>query len=241
MSADHRMLPGACKGATGASRSWVMPRSPAGQRARPGLSAHTARMPSSFRDNQPRRGQTDVYWRRRVIALAAGIVLVGLVAWTVNGTLGGGSARQSANVAHVSGQHAASPTPAGGTLGAARTGSSAPQLTATPMPTASAHTKHWAGQASGTHRPGGGRHPARSARAVQTCAQAGIVLSVFTSRYSYPAHSTPQFRVDVVSTAPRTCSVNLATRHLHVLITSGRTGCGTLPAARGRPARGSPS
>jgi hypothetical protein len=178
-------------------------------------------MPGSFRDNQPRRGQTDVYWRRRVIALAAGIVLAGLVAWTVNGTLDGGSARQSANVAHVTGQHAASPTPAGGTLGAAGTGSSAPQLTATPRPTASAHTKHRAGQASGKHRPGGGRPPARPAGAVQACAQADIVLSVFTSRHSYPAHSTPRFQVDVVSTAPRTCSVNLATRHLRVLITSG--------------------
>lgn len=178
-------------------------------------------MPGSFRDNQPRRGQTDVYWRRRVIVLAAGIVLVGLVVWTVNGTLGGGSARQSATVAHITGQHAASPTPAGGTRGAAGTGSSAPRLTATPMPTASAHTKHRAGQASGKHRPGGGRHPARSAGAVQACPQAGIVLSLFTSQHGYPAPSAPRFQVNVVSTTPTTCSVNLATRHLHVLIKSG--------------------
>jgi hypothetical protein len=178
-------------------------------------------MPGSFRDNQPRRGQTDVYWRRRVIALAAGIVLIGLVVWTLNGTLGGGSARPSADVAHVAGQHAASPAPAGGALGAAGTRSSAPRLTATPTPPASAHTKHRAGQASSKHRPGGDRHPARTAGAVQTCPQAGIVLSVFTSRHSYPAHSTPRFQVDVVSTAPKTCSVNLATRHLHVLIKSG--------------------
>jgi hypothetical protein len=170
-------------------------------------------MPGSFRDNQPRRGQTDVYWRRRVIALAAGIVLIGLVVWTLNGTLGGGSARPSANVAHVAGQHAASPTPAG-------TGSSAPQLRVS-TPPASARTKHRAGQASSKHRPGGHRHPARSAGAIQACPQAGIVLSVFTSRHSYPAPSTPRFQVDVVSTAPKTCSVNLATRHLHVLIKSG--------------------
>ena len=47
---------------------------------------------------QYRPGRGDVYWRRRVIALAGGIAVLGLVVWTVNGTLGGSGTSQSANV-----------------------------------------------------------------------------------------------------------------------------------------------
>ena len=65
---------------------------PASRRCLPVRPAHTARMSGITPGNQQSPGQSDVYWRRRVIALAAGIAVVGLVAWTVNGALGGGAA-----------------------------------------------------------------------------------------------------------------------------------------------------
>ena len=69
---------------------------PAGRRAWPVHPGNTANMPRQYR---PRPG--DVYWRRRVIALAAGIAVLGVIVWTVNGTLGSGGASPSANVSSV--------------------------------------------------------------------------------------------------------------------------------------------
>jgi hypothetical protein len=47
------------------------------------------------------------------------------------------------------------------------------------------------------------------------------VLSLFAAKYSYPAHALPQFEVDVVSTAPRACTFDLAARNVQLLVRSG--------------------
>ncbi len=59
-------------------------------RGRRGMATHTARMPHGSADQRKSAGQVNIYWRRRVIALVAGLGMLALVTWTVNGALGGG-------------------------------------------------------------------------------------------------------------------------------------------------------
>jgi hypothetical protein len=47
------------------------------------------------------------------------------------------------------------------------------------------------------------------------------VLSLFAAQYSYPAHELPQFEVNVVSTAPRACTFDLAARNVQLLVRAG--------------------
>ncbi len=158
-------------------------------------------------------GQNGVYWRRRAIALGAGIVLVGLVAWSVNGALSGGPATPSAQISRVTASHRGPP---------AGSGSPAPR-TAAPSPSAAATTGHPASRRSGGGHPGkggaaGGGRPAGQAGA---CPQNDIVLSLFAPQYNYPAHESPQFQVDVVSIAPVPCTFALGAGHVQLLVKSG--------------------
>jgi hypothetical protein len=180
-------------------------------------------------------GQSDVYWRRRVIALAVAIGVLALIAWTVNGTLGGaGNARTAADTTPA-GQHARRGiAPAAATSPAVSPSTAAPTAAgaATPRPTASAHGQHGQakhgqakhGQAKhgqarpGRHRAGPGT--AASGRAA-ACPRGSVVLSLFTAKYRYPAHQAPRFQLDVVSTAPRPCSFDLGARHVQLVIKAG--------------------
>jgi hypothetical protein len=168
--------------------------------------------------DQPKTpGQVNVYWRRRVIALAAGLGMLALVTWTVNGALTGGP-RQATDLSQTTSQHTgrpstppATPSPAASPGG---TASAAPSPTVTPTPSSSA-TGHAAAK----------RHPAGRARktaagATAACPHADLVLSLTSARYSYPAHAQPEFGVDVVSTASGRCSADIGASHLHVVIRS---------------------
>jgi hypothetical protein len=171
-------------------------------------------------------GQSDVYWRRRVIALAAAIGVLALIAWTVNGTLGGaGNAQTAADTTHT-GQHRA----AAATSPAASPTTAAPAAAtpATPRPTASAggqhgpaghgparHGRHQAGRGAGANG-GAGAHGHAAA-----CPRGSVVLSLFTTRYRYLAHQTPRFQLDVVSTAARPCSFDLGAKHVRLVIKAG--------------------
>jgi hypothetical protein len=156
-------------------------------------------------------GQGGVYWRRRVIALSAGIALVGLVAWTVNGALSGGPATPSAQISRITASHRGQPTGAGG---------SAATPTPTPSPSASTAAGRPASRRPADRRPGHGG-AARAGRAAGACPQNDIVLSLFTSRYEYPAHESPQFQVDVVSTAPAPCTFALGPGHVWLVVKAG--------------------
>ena len=60
--------------------------------------------------DQPKTpGQVNVYWRRRVIALAAGLGMLALVTWTVNGALAGGP-RQATDLSQTTSQHSGRPS-----------------------------------------------------------------------------------------------------------------------------------
>src|SRR5690242_1885589 len=90
-------------------------------------------------------GQSDVYWRRRVIALAVAIGVLALIAWTVNGTLGGaGNAQTAADTTHTGQQAKRGIAPAAATSPAVSPSTAAPTAAgaATPRPTASAHGQH---------------------------------------------------------------------------------------------------
>jgi hypothetical protein len=50
------------------------------------------------------------------------------------------------------------------------------------------------------------------------CSAGHIVLSLFASQASYPAHADPQFTVDVVSTGRQACTFNVGATHLSLLI-----------------------
>jgi len=155
---------------------------------------------------QYRPGRGDVYWRRRVIALAGGIAVLGLVVWTVNGTLGGSGTSQSANVTSVGGRHSATPAGPSTPLAGTPSPSASWSLTPSPTPTAtsSATAKHRAGQ-----------------HASQGCPRADVVLSLFATRYRYQAHAVPRFQLDVVSTAVRACMFDVSPGNIQLIIKSG--------------------
>jgi hypothetical protein len=168
--------------------------------------------------DQPKTpGQVNVYWRRRVIALAAGLGMLALVAWTVNGALAGGP-RQATDLSQTTSQHRGRPsTPPATSSPAASPGGTAsatpsPTVTPTPSPSATGHA------AAKRHPAGRGRKPAAGASGA--CSHAGLVLSLFSARHSYPARAQPEFDVDVVSTASGRCSADLGPSHLHVVIRS---------------------
>ena len=156
-----------------------------------------------------------------MIALAAGIAVVGLVAWTVNGALGGGAASQSAQVTHANGgaRHpAATVSPAAGPT---------PAATPDPSPGAGHDASTPPGRGhQGAGAPGRG-HSGRTARQAQasrnvgSCPPGDLVVSLFAARYSYPAYAQPQFQVDAVSTAPGTCTFALGAGHVQLLIKAG--------------------
>src|SRR3984957_1849934 len=168
--------------------------------------------------DQPKTpGQVNVYWRRRVIALAAGLGMLALVAWTVNGALAGGP-RQATDLSQTTSQHRGRPsTPPATSSPAASPGGTAsatpsPAVTPTPSPSAP-------GPAPAKRHPAGrSRKPAAGASGA--CPHAGLVLSLFSARHSYPARAQPEFDVDVVSTASGRCSADLGPSHLHVVIRS---------------------
>jgi hypothetical protein len=121
-----------------------------------------------------------IYWRRRFLALVAGLAILAAVGWAVSGVL-----PASPNGATHSG------TASGGSSG---TGTS-------PSPVQTSAF------ASGLPR---------------RCPASDIVISVFSSRSSYRRAQSPEFDVDVVSTARRTCAFNVGPKFLSLVVMAGR-------------------
>jgi hypothetical protein len=177
--------------------------------------AHTARMSGDTPSNQPFAGHGGVYWRRRVIALAAGIAVVGLIVWTVNGALGGGAASPSAQVSRVTGH--------GHPAGAGRASGTAAASAASPRATHPAAGASGPGHSRPPRTGPRGTHPSQRDTAGKThpCAPASLVITLFAAQYSYPAHALPRFQADVVSTAPGICSFALTDGRVQLLIKAG--------------------
>src|SRR5450755_3627852 len=95
-------------------------------------------MPRSSADQPKSAGQVNLYWRRRVIALVAGIGMLALVTWTVNGALGGGATRKATNLSETTGRHSSHAAPSSAPATPAST--PAPTATASASPSATART-----------------------------------------------------------------------------------------------------
>jgi hypothetical protein len=139
------------------------------------------------------------YWRRRFVALAVGLSALALVTWAISGAMGGSA--PAVNTAATKTVHGTLPTPAPSAAGGAGPA------------------------ASGGRRHGHG-HPApaatvHTAGALQPCAATDVVLSLFSSQASYPIRQTPEFQVDVVSTASQTCTFDIGARHLWLQVKTG--------------------
>jgi hypothetical protein len=163
------------------------------------------------------------------------IGVLAVIAWTVNGTLGGaGKAKQAADTTHT-GQHghhvlaAAAATSAAPSSGAATPTAAA---TATPSPSTQASAKHSQakhGQAKhGQAKHGEAKYSqahagpgAAGQGSAAACPRGSVVVSLFTPKYRYLAHQAPRFELDVVSTAARPCSFDVGARNVQLVIRAG--------------------
>jgi hypothetical protein len=220
------------------------------------------------RETEPEAySEPDTYWRRRAATLAAGLGVLGLLAWAFSG---GGGAPASHNAA-TSAPAAASPSaptslpagtlagaPAGASAGAASAGAGAdasPGASANAGAGADAAVPGLASQgtsglpsaaSSAARKPaksaksaksasssGASAHAAHAAQAAQgaqgantttepggRCAPGSVVLSLFSGSRDYPGGQEPAFGVDVVSTAPGTCSFDLSPTQFHMVVMS---------------------
>ncbi len=181
--------------------------------------------PSSYRDDNG-TDQPESYWRRRAITLAAGLTLLGLLAWAFSGGGGKPSSTAAASSSAASSpaaqyQTASPPVPSVSPDASASAGADA----AVPgLPTAAASGLP-AATATGTAASAkAGADPAPTATAAApsggACAPSSVVLSLFSTRHSYSVHQLPEFDVDAVSTAPGTCTINLGLSQLHLTVMS---------------------
>jgi hypothetical protein len=162
--------------------------------------------------DQQRAPQPDIFWRRRVVALALGIAIIGLLAWAVNGVVGGGTVTgQTADVGHVTKSGAAgadAPATASG-------GRATAQASTLGTPSARAHT------------PGPTQSPAPTHKAVTTahdgnsCPAGDVVISLMAAQYSYGAQVLPEFEIAIVSTAAQTCTFDVGAKSVQLVIKSG--------------------
>lgn len=158
-----------------------------------------------------RTTEADVYWRRRFVALAAAVAVVGLLIWAVSGS-GGGASHRTAGPGRGNGQSQAA---YGQT--ASPTASPTASHSATPSPSASAPA---AGK--GKHakaRPSASPSPAATGKH-GSCLPSDVVLSLFTAKTSYSGHELPQFQIDVVSTGPAECTFDAGPAALRLVVKS---------------------
>jgi hypothetical protein len=153
------------------------------------------------------------YWKRRFLALVAGLAVLALIAWAFSGLLGAGGA--AAGAGHGSAGRQARLT--GGHGNGRTSGSAVPQ--ASPSPARSTQPGSPA-PPSPTPGPTPSAGPASSG-AARACEPGEVVLSLFASQGSYAGGQLPEFDVDVVSTAGKTCAFNVGPRFLTLVITAG--------------------
>ena len=145
------------------------------------------------------------YWRRRFLALLVGLAILAALAWAISGVL-------PASPGHTAGQSGSH-----GTSGGA--GGPAGGAVASPQDSAS-------GTGASQNATTGGTSPSPaqtsdSAGLPRHCQPSDIVISVSSSRSSYRHGQQPEFDVNVVSTANRTCAFNVGPKFLSLVIMAG--------------------
>jgi hypothetical protein len=157
------------------------------------------------------------YWRRRFVALLAGMSVLALVAWALSGALdasraaGGQPAHKPPHSQKSVGttpatSHDPSPSPSAGDRTTSGAKKPAAKKTGTAHPTTGATTNT---TATGKKRP------------TPLCPTSAVVLSLFSSQGSYGAGEEAQFQIDVVSTVKEICNFDVGASHLVLQISKG--------------------
>ena len=172
--------------------------------------------------DQQRAPQPEIYWRRRVIALALGISIVGLLAWAVNGVVSGGNATsQAADVGHA--KRAVGPPPVGFTTPptAAASASAQPSASGTQPSASGTQSPGPRHSPTATPTPTPAHQAAETAHQGDGCVPGDGVINLTANSSSYGPGAQPQFGVSVVSTSARTCAFALGAKSVRLMIKSG--------------------
>jgi hypothetical protein len=161
--------------------------------------------------------QPDAYWRRRVITLALGLGLLGILAWGFSG--GGGKTTQSSPSSALPATALGTAIPGLASSSPAAASSASPSA-AVASPSASA-TAAAAAHASAQPQPSANHVASPLAAPGGRCGPGSVVLSLFTDRPSYGPSQLPQFQVYAVSTTSASCSFDPGQLQVQVM-SSGR-------------------
>jgi hypothetical protein len=180
--------------------------------------------------------RSDAYWRRRALTLALGLVLIASIIWAFNG--GGG--RPASPAATGTRQPSLQPEAAYSAVPTAPPATQAPlptptaRKTAGTQPSASARAAAQSDGKGSKKDDGGGGGSGTGGQ----CSPGDIVLSLSSSKSSYPAGEDPRFDVYVVSTAPAACTFDLGPAKLQFQVMSaGRIVWDSADCARGDSTR----
>ncbi len=217
---------------------------------------------NAYRDDND-TDQPDAYWRRRAITLAAGLSLLGLLAWAFSG--GGGKpagptpkSSQASGILPAAAYSGAPASPSPGVNGSgpvlaspaasglpspsatqsSGSGGSAGGKTADGKSAAHGSTAGQAGQAGGGNFAPAATPPGNGTKPGGRCSPSTVVLSLFTSRTDYYGGEYPKFDVYAVSTASGACAFDVGSGKLHVVVmSSGRIIWDSADCVRGEPNR----
>jgi hypothetical protein len=172
--------------------------------------------------NRSRPVGPDVYWRRRLFALAGGLTVFGLLAWAVGGA---STAHPVANTSSVS---TPSPPPPSTPLPSPTVSSPSPSPSSSspkPSPSPTKTTKTTPPQA---HHTVGQNAPG------DDCPSGDVVVSLTANGDNYGGSTRPEFTITVVSTDAQACAFNIGPQYLTLVISSGGVRAwGSADCARG--------
>jgi hypothetical protein len=162
-------------------------------------------------------GEPGSYWRRRFFALAAGLAVLGLLAWACSGALGGQKPPPQAP---------GIPTQAAAQQAAVQASTQANSQASAQAATSSGQSALPSGTTGGSH-PGHGSHATSQTAAavwrhtVKSCAPRAIVISLHASQHLYQRRAEPRFTIAVVNASRSPCTSDLGRRALRLVIKSG--------------------
>jgi hypothetical protein len=176
----------------------------------------------------------EVYWRRRVFALAAGLAVLGLLAWAVGGASANHPVADTTSYNNQSQQPAQPSGPTGYPSPATSSASPSPSPSPSssghspsPSPSPSASGSKAAHQQGKKPKTAAKQHGARRPLAAgvnapgDDCPPGDVVVSLAASGNTFGADARPHFTITVVSTAGRACQANVGPRYLTLVIESG--------------------